>query len=67
MGGEIPALAITDALIRAIPGVIQAESYQQETFHNSQLDFATYTRPEVFDGLKVPEVLLSGHHRKIAE
>jgi len=67
MGGEIPALAITDALIRAIPGVIQPESYQQETFHNSQLDFATYTHPEVFEGLKVPEILLSGHHQKIAE
>ncbi|CAJ0845056.1 7994_t:CDS:2 [Entrophospora sp. SA101] len=65
MGGEIPALAITDALIRAIPNAIQAESYQQETFHDSQLDFATYTRPEVFEGLKVPEVLLSGHHEKI--
>ncbi|CAG8519897.1 10546_t:CDS:2 [Cetraspora pellucida] len=54
MGGEIPALAITDALIRAIPGAIQPESYQQETFQNSQLDFATYTRPEEFAGLKVP-------------
>ena len=67
MGGEIPALAITDALIRAIPGAIQPESYQQETFQNSQLDFATYTRPEVFEGLKVPSVLLSGDHKKINE
>ena len=67
MGGEIPALAITDALIRAIPGVIEPESYQQETFHNSQLDFASYTSPENFDNLSVPEVLLSGHHKKIAE
>jgi len=67
MGGEIPALAITDTLIRAIPGAIQPESYQQETFTNSQLDFATYTRPEVYDGLKVPSVLLSGNHKKINE
>jgi tRNA (guanine37-N1)-methyltransferase len=67
MGGEMPALTITDALIRAIPGAIQEESYQQETFHNSQLDFSTYTRPEIYNGLKVPEILLSGHHQKINE
>jgi tRNA (guanine37-N1)-methyltransferase len=67
MGGEIPSLAITDALIRAIPGAIQPESYQQETFHNSQLDFATYTRPETFEGLTVPSVLLSGNHKEINE
>lgn len=67
MGGEIPALAITDALIRAIPGAIDPQSYQQETFTNSQLDFAAYTRPEVFEGLKVPSVLLSGNHKEINE
>ncbi|CAI2177326.1 18025_t:CDS:2 [Funneliformis geosporum] len=67
MGGEIPALAITDSLIRAVPGAIQLESYQQETFTNSQLDFATYTRPEIFEDLKVPAVLLSGNHKKIEE
>jgi tRNA (guanine37-N1)-methyltransferase len=67
MGGEIPALAITDALIRAIPNAIKPESYQQETFQNSQLDFATYTRPEIYDGLKVPSVLLSGNHKEINE
>lgn len=67
MGGEMPALTITDALIRAIPGVIEPESYQQETFHNSQLDFATYTRPEKFDNFSVPDILLSGHHQKIAK
>jgi tRNA (guanine37-N1)-methyltransferase len=65
MGGELPALTITDALIRAIPGAIKEESYQQETFHNSQLDFATYTRPEIFKDLKVPSVLLSGNHKEI--
>ena len=67
MGGEIPALTITDALIRAIPGAIQPESYQQETFQNSRLDFATYTRPEIYEGLKVPSVLLSGNHQEIKE
>ena len=67
MGGELPALALTDALIRAIPGIIKQESYQQESFHDSQLDFASYTRPEKFDKQSVPQVLLSGHHKKIAE
>jgi tRNA (guanine37-N1)-methyltransferase len=66
MGGEMPALIITDALIRAIPGAIKPESYQQETT-SSQLDFATYTWPEEFAGLKVPAVLLTGNHQKIKE
>ncbi|KLL02017.1 MAG: tRNA (Guanine-N(1)-)-methyltransferase [Mycoplasmataceae bacterium RC_NB112A] len=66
MGGEIPALVITEALIRAIPGAIQPDSYQHET-NSSQLDFASYTRPAEYAGLKVPEVLLSGNHAKIAE
>ena len=63
----MPALTITDALIRAIPEAIDPQSYQQETFTNSQLDFATYTRPETFEGLKVPSVLLSGNHKEINE
>ena len=65
MGGEMPALVITDALVRAIPGAIDPQSYQQETFTNSQWDFASYTHPEVFEGLKVPSVLLSGNHKEI--
>ena len=65
MGGEMPALVIADALIRAIPGAIDPQSYQQETFTNSQLDFAAYTRPEVFEDLRVPSVLLSGNHKEI--
>lgn len=65
MGGEIPALTITETLIRAIPGAINPQSYQQETFTNSQFDFATYTRPKEFEGLKVPSVLLSGNHKEI--
>ncbi|CAI2199275.1 13434_t:CDS:2 [Funneliformis geosporum] len=64
MGGEIPALTITEALIRAIPGAIQSTSFQQETT-TSQLDFASYTRPAEYESLKVPEVLLSGDHAKI--
>jgi tRNA (guanine37-N1)-methyltransferase len=68
MGGEIPSLAMTDSLIRGIPGVIKEDSYQQETFNDhslSQVDFSTYTRPRTFDGLTVPEVLLSGNHAQI--
>ena len=65
MGGEIPALVITDSLIRAVAGVIKEESYQQETFSNQGLDFATYTRPQAFESLEVPEVLLSGNHLEI--
>jgi tRNA (guanine37-N1)-methyltransferase len=67
MGGEIPALAITEAIVRAIPGVIKEESYLQETFTNYKVDFPTYTRPRVFDGLEVPSILLSGDHKKISE
>ena len=66
MGGEIPALVLTDSLIRAIPGAIQPESYQQETT-DSLLDFSTYTRPKIYEGLEVPEILLSGNHQKIKE
>jgi tRNA (guanine37-N1)-methyltransferase len=66
MGGEIPALALTEALIRAVPSAIREESYQQETFINSQLDFASYAPPRIFEGFAVPEILLSGHHQKIA-
>ena len=64
MGGEIPALVMTEVLIRALPGAIQPNSYQQETT-TSQLDFASYTWPAEYEGLKVPEVLLSGDHAKI--
>jgi tRNA (guanine37-N1)-methyltransferase len=67
MGGELPALVITETMIRAIPGVIKEESYIRESFTDYRFDFASYTRPREFDNLKVPEVLLSGDHQKIAE
>ena len=64
-GGEVPAMVITDAITRLIPGVITSESLDSESFNNGLLDYPNYTRPEVFRGMKVPEVLLSGHHKNI--
>ena len=64
-GGEIPAMAITDAITRLIPGVITKESLDYESFNDNLFDYPNYTRPEVFRGMKVPEVLLSGHHKNI--
>ena len=66
-GGEIPAMAITDSVVRLLDGVITKESYENDTFNNNLLDYPTYTRPEDFRGLKVPDVLLSGNHKKIEE
>lgn len=67
-GGEMPALLITDALIRALPGFISPEVYQNETFRlEGKFDFSAYTRPAIFEGQKVPEILLSGNHQKIQE
>lgn len=64
-GGEIPAMAIVDTIVRLIPGVINNESLDSESFNDNLLDYPVYTRPEVFRGMKVPEVLLSGHHANI--
>ncbi len=66
-GGEIPAMVVTDAITRLIPGVIKKESWENESFQNNLLDYPTFTKPSVFRGLKVPEVLLSGDHKKINE
>ncbi|RHZ37225.1 tRNA (guanosine(37)-N1)-methyltransferase TrmD [endosymbiont GvMRE of Glomus versiforme] len=67
-GGEIPALLITEVLIRALPGVLSTEVYQNETFQTENFfDFAAYTRPAIFEGQEVPAVLLSGNHQKIQE
>lgn len=69
-GGEIAALAILDSMVRLLPGVLNThDSVLQDSFHPSQaglLDSPHYTRPEVFEGESVPEVLLSGHHKNIA-
>lgn len=66
-GGELPAQVIIDTTVRFIPGVIDQESAENDSFYNSLLDFPHYTRPPEFDGMKVPNVLLSGHHAKIEE
>jgi tRNA (guanine37-N1)-methyltransferase len=64
-GGEVPAMAITDAITRLIPGVISEDSLNSESFTDGLLDYPTYTKPAVFRGMKVPDVLLSGDHAKI--
>lgn len=66
-GGEFAAMVIIEAVARLLPDVLgNAESAQQESFTSGLLDFPHYTRPETFEDLKVPEVLLSGNHEKIA-
>ena len=65
-GGELPALVIVDAVARLVPGVVgDEESVERESFARGLLDFPQYTRPATFRNLKVPEVLLSGHHAEI--
>lgn len=68
-GGELPAMVITDAVVRLIPGVLGGErSALDESFSDGEtLEHPHYTRPEEFRGMKVPEVLLSGHHQKITD
>ena len=64
-GGEIPAMAVIDAVARLIPNVITNESLKNESFSNNLLEYDQYTRPLEFKGLKVPEILTSGHHANI--
>lgn len=67
-GGEIPAMVIVDAVTRLIPGVINEESHLNDSFSDPLvLDYPNYTKPRDFRGMLVPEVLLSGDHKKIAE
>lgn len=67
-GGEVPAMTIMDAVIRLLPGALgDEESAHWESFTENLLDFPQYTRPPEFRGMKVPEVLLSGNHQKIAQ
>ncbi|MDD5382066.1 MAG: tRNA (guanosine(37)-N1)-methyltransferase TrmD [Candidatus Margulisbacteria bacterium] len=65
-GGEIPAMVLVDAVARHIPGVVkEEESVKKDSFYEGLLDYPSYTKPEEFEGRKVPEVLLSGHHAEI--
>lgn len=64
-GGEIPAMVLIDSVSRYVDGVISNESTDEESFSNGCLEYPQYTRPEVFDGMKVPDVLISGHHENI--
>ncbi len=64
-GGEIPAMVLIDSVTRLIDGVINKESYQNDSFYNGLLDYPQYTKPREYDGLKVPDVLLSGNHKEI--
>ena len=68
MGGEVAALAVIEATARLVPGVLgDPESHQLDSFSWGLLDYPQYTRPPEFRGLEVPEVLLSGHHGRVAE
>lgn len=64
-GGEIPAMVLIDSVTRLIDGVINKESYQNDSFYNGLLDYPQYTKPREYNGLKVPDVLLSGNHKEI--
>lgn len=67
-GGELPAMMIVDAVSRLVPGVLGSdESALYESFYNGLLEYPQYTRPETFMDMRVPEVLLSGHHKNIAD
>ena len=64
-GGELPALILIDAVSRMIPGVLAENSAEEESFYSGMLEYPQYTRPEEYEGLRVPEVLLSGHHENV--
>ena len=64
-GGEIPAMVLIDSVCRYVKGVLKEESIKEESFSNGLLEYPQYTRPEIFEGEKVPEILLSGNHQKI--
>lgn len=67
-GGELPALTLVDGISRLIPGVLgNDQSLDDETFNDDMLEYPQYTKPEVFNNWKVPEVLLSGNHKKIKD
>ena len=66
-GGELPSMVLVDSIVRLLPGVIDSESSQNESFNNNLLDYPVYTKPRVYNGMEVPDILLSGDHAKIDE
>ena len=67
-GGEIAAMAVTDAVCRMVPGVLaDPECFQEESHFNGLLEYPQYSRPAVWHGREVPEILLSGNHQKVAQ
>ena len=64
-GGELPAMIVIDSVSRYIDGVLKDDSTKEESFSEGLLEYPQYTRPEIFNGKQVPEVLLSGHHENI--
>ncbi len=67
-GGELPAMVIADAVARMVPGVLpDPECFEDESHYNGMLEYPQYSRPEVWHGLQVPPILLSGHHANIAK
>jgi len=65
-GGEIPAMAVSEAMIRLIPDVIgKKESFENDSFYGEYLDYPQYTRPVDFEGMRVPDVLINGNHKEI--
>ena len=66
-GGEIPAMVLVDALARLIPGVLSTSSLEEESFACGLLEYPQYTRPQEYEGMCVPEILLSGDHEKIRQ
>ena len=66
-GGELPAMVLIDAVSRYVTGVLNEDSTKEESFSNKLLEYPQYTRPEEFRGKRVPEVLVSGHHKNIKE
>lgn len=66
-GGELPAMVLIDSISRYVEGVLKEASTQEESFSQGLLEYPQYTRPEIFQGKKVPDVLKSGHHEKIEQ
>ena len=66
-GGELPSMVVVDSVVRLVDGVISSGSLTSESFTDNLLDYPNYTKPSEYRGLKVPEVLLSGHHKNIEE